>query len=62
MICDIIIKALLNYCITRGQMYLEKTQNQACLTYIKGELGELEFYFSKIPLQQQKFLVVSVFF
>jgi len=27
---------------------------------IKGELGELEFYFRKIPLHQQKFLVVSV--
>jgi len=27
---------------------------------IKGELGELEFYFKKIPLHQQKFLVVSV--
>jgi len=26
----------------------------------KGELGELEFYFRKIPLHQQKFLVVSV--
>jgi len=23
-----------NYCITRGQMYLNETQNQACLTYI----------------------------
>jgi len=34
MICDIIIQALCNYCITRSQMYLEKTQNQACLTYI----------------------------
>jgi len=28
--------------------------------YIKGELGELEFYFRKIPLHQQKFLVVSI--
>jgi len=27
---------------------------------IKVELGELEFYFRKIPLHQQKFLVVSV--
>jgi len=27
---------------------------------IKGELGELEFYFRKIPLHQQKFLVVSL--
>jgi len=25
----------------------------------KGELGKLEFYFRKIPLHQQKFLVVS---
>jgi len=25
-ICDIIIQALRNYCITRGQMYLEKTK------------------------------------
>jgi len=29
-------------------------------TGIKGELGKLEFYFRKIPLHQQKFLVVSV--
>jgi len=29
---------------------------------VKGELGELEFYFRKIPLHQQKFLVVSVLF
>jgi len=28
---------------------------------IKGEIGELQFYFRKIPLHQQKFLVVSVF-
>jgi len=29
----------------------------------KGELGELEIYFRKIPsLHQQKFLVVSVLF
>jgi len=35
LICDIIIKALRNYCTTRGQMYFEKTQKQACLTYIK---------------------------
>jgi len=27
---------------------------------LKGELGELEFYFRNIPLHQQKFLVVSV--
>jgi len=27
---------------------------------IKEELGELQFYFRKIPLHQQKFLVVSV--
>jgi len=27
-------------------------------TPLKGELGELEFYFRKIPLHQQKFLVV----
>jgi len=27
---------------------------------IKGKLGELEFYFIKIPLHQQNFLVVSV--
>jgi len=27
---------------------------------VKGELGEVEFYFRKIPLHQQKFLVVSV--
>jgi len=26
----------------------------------KGELGELEFYFRKIPLHQQNFLVISV--
>jgi len=26
----------------------------------KGELGELHIYFRKIPLHQQKFLVVSV--
>jgi len=26
----------------------------------KGELGEFEFYFRKIPLHQQKILVVSV--
>jgi len=29
--------------------------------HIKGVLGELEFYFRKIRLHQQKFLVVSVF-
>jgi len=28
--------------------------------YFKGELGELEFYFRKITLHQQTFLVVSV--
>jgi len=28
--------------------------------FIKGELGELEFYFRKIPRHQQKFLVVLV--
>jgi len=28
---------------------------------LKGELGELELYCRKIPLHQQKFLVVSVF-
>jgi len=27
---------------------------------LKGELGELKFYFIKVPLHQQKFLVVSV--
>jgi len=27
---------------------------------LKEELGELEFYFRKIPLYQQKYLVVSV--
>jgi len=27
---------------------------------LKGELGELEFYFRKIPLHQQKILVVPV--
>jgi len=27
---------------------------------IKGELGELQIYFRKIPLHQQKFLVVLV--
>jgi len=27
---------------------------------LKGELGELQIYFRKIPLHQQKFLVVSV--
>jgi len=27
---------------------------------VKEELGELHVYFIKIPLQQQKFLVVSV--
>jgi len=27
---------------------------------VKGELGELEFYFGNIPLHQQKYLVVSV--
>jgi len=27
---------------------------------LKGELGELQFYFKKLPLHQQKFLVVSV--
>jgi len=27
---------------------------------LKGEEAELEFYFRKIPLHQQKFLVVSV--
>jgi len=30
------------------------------LIELKGELGELEFCFRKIPLHQQKFLVVSV--
>jgi len=30
------------------------------LEKLKGELGELEFYFRKVPLHQQKFLVVSV--
>jgi len=29
-------------------------------TNLKGELGELKFYLRKIPLHQQKFLVVSV--
>jgi len=28
---------------------------------LKGELGELEFYFRKIPLHQQNFLVVQFF-
>jgi len=28
--------------------------------FLKGELGELKIYFRKIPLHQQKFLVVSV--
>jgi len=27
---------------------------------VKGERGELQFYFWKIPLHQQKFLVVMV--
>jgi len=27
---------------------------------LKGELGELEFHFRKIPLHQQKFLVVPI--
>jgi len=27
---------------------------------LKGELGELELFFRKLPLHQQKFLVVSV--
>jgi len=27
---------------------------------LKGELGEFHIYFRKIPLHQQKFLVVSV--
>jgi len=30
------------------------------LIVFKGELQEFEFYFRKIPLHQQKFLVVSV--
>jgi len=28
--------------------------------YIKGEVGKLKFYFRKIPLHQQKILVISV--
>jgi len=34
--------------------------NSCILLCLKGELGELEFYFRKIPLHQQNFLVVSV--
>jgi len=30
------------------------------MAVLKGELGELEFYFRKILLRQQKILVVSV--
>jgi len=30
------------------------------LKYFKRGIGELEFYFRKIPLHQQKFLVVLV--
>jgi len=37
---------------------LKLIQDQRVL--IKGELGELEFYFRKIPPHQQKFLVVSL--
>jgi len=33
-----------------------------CECKVKGELGELEFYFRKISLHQQKFLVVSILF
>jgi len=35
-------------------------KSHACDTFFKGELGELRFYFRKIPLYHQKFLVVSV--
>jgi len=28
--------------------------------FLKGELGKLQIYFRKIPLHQQKFLMVSV--
>jgi len=40
--------------------YLDKYMSTVPKTYFKGELGELEFYLKKIPLLQQKFLVVSV--
>jgi len=38
------------------QMAPEQKKNSK----VKGEIGELEFYFRKIPMHQQKFLVVSV--
>jgi len=39
---------------------LKFPQTMNLLFALKGELRELEFYFRKIPLHQQKFLVVSV--
>jgi len=36
---------------------LRRTHSQ-----LKGELGEFQVYFRKIPLYQQKFLVVSVLY
>jgi len=41
-------------------MTLEVNDHSSVAERIKGELGELDFYFRKIPLHQQKFLVVSV--
>jgi len=41
---------------------LKKTSKIDCwlIKQFKGELRELQFYFRKIPLHQQKFLVISV--
>jgi len=41
-----------------------ETKQASLLVYLfkhlKGELGELQIYFRKIPLHQQKFLAVSL--
>jgi len=36
------------------------TYTRETMQHIKGELGEFQIYFRKIPLYQQNFLVVSV--
>jgi len=57
-----------NLQLTKGSMTTSKFYSMqfrikinSGIPKFKGELGELEFFFRKIHLHQQKFLVVSVF-
>jgi len=60
---DIKIPLVVQDLLFKRFCFLDNFIRGACLFMIlvKGKLGELEFYFRKIPLHQQKFLVVSIF-